>query len=109
VTMAFSTSTWLPVAVAVFYGVLKETKVFKYFVERFPGVDLGFVMDRGFKSHKLLSELKTKLIYYVAALMKNSKLLPASGKMIGIFEYGAKRLLVFCKKSKRPFGFFVSL
>jgi transposase len=42
VAMAFSTSTWLPVAVDVFYGSLKETKVLKYFVERFPGKDLGF-------------------------------------------------------------------
>jgi transposase len=105
VAMAFSTSTWLPVAVDVFYGSLKETKILKYFVERFPGVDLGFVMDRGFKSYKLLPELKKQHIHYIAALMKNSKLLPASAKMVGTFEYGRKRMIAFCKKSKKPFGF----
>jgi transposase len=105
VAMAFSTSTWLPVAVDVFYGSLKETKVLKYFVERFPGVDLGFVMDRGFKSYELLLDLKKEHIHYIAALMKNSKLLPSSAKMIGAFEYGKKRMIAFCKKRRRPFGF----
>ncbi len=105
VAMAFSTSTWLPVAVDVFYGSLKETKVLKYFVERFPGVDLGFVMDRGFKSYELLADLKKEHIHYIAALMKNSKLLPTSAKMTGTFEYGKKRMIAFCKKSNRPYGF----
>ena len=105
VAMAFSTSTWLPVAVDVFYGSLKETKVLKYFVERFPGMDLGFVMDRGFKSYELLLDLKKEHIHYIAALMKNSKLLPASAKITGAFEYGEKRMIACCKKIKRPFGF----
>jgi transposase len=105
VAMAFSTSTWLPVAVDVFYGSLKETKVLKYFVERFPGVDMGFVMDRGFKSYELLLDLKKEHIHYIAALMKNSKLLPASAKMVGAFEYGKKRMIAFCKRSKKPYGF----
>lgn len=105
VAMAFSTNTWLPVAVDVFYGSLKETKILKYFVERFPGVDLGFVMDRGFKSYEMLLDLKKENIHYVAALMKNSKLLPSSVKMIGTFEYGEKRMIAYCKRVKRPFGF----
>lgn len=105
VAMAFSTSTWLPVAVDVFYGSLKETKVLKYFIERFPGVDLGFVMDRGFKSYKLLPDLKKQHIHYIVALMKNSKLLPAFAKMTGTFEYGKKRTVAFCKRSKKPYGF----
>ena len=105
VAMAFSTSTWLPVAVDVFYGSLKEIKILKYFIERFPGVDLGFVMDRGFKSYELLQDLKKEHIHYVAALMKNSKLLPASAKMTGAFEYGKKRMIAFCKRSKKPYGF----
>ena len=105
VAMAFSTSTWLPVAVDVFYGSLKETKVLKYFVERFPGTDLGFVMDRGFKSYEMLLDLKREHIHYVAVLMKNSKLLPSSASMVGVFEYGEKRMIAFCKRVKRPFGF----
>lgn len=105
VAMAFSTSTWLPVAVDVFYGSLKETKVLRYFIERFPGSDLGFVMDRGFKSYEMLLDLKKQHIHYIAALMKNSKLLPSSAKMIGAFEYGEKRMIAYCKKTKKPFGF----
>jgi len=105
IAMAFSTSTWLPVAVDVFYGSLKETKVLKYFVDRFPKADLGFVMDRGFKSYQLLLELKKKNIHYVAALNKNSKLLPAFAKMTGTCEYGKKRMVGFCKKRRKPFGF----
>jgi transposase len=105
VAMAFSTSTWLPVAVDVFYGSLKETKVLKYFIDRFPGVDLGFVMDRGFKSYKLLPDLKKQHIHYIAALNKNSKLLPVSAKMTGTFEYSKKRMIAFCKRGKKPYGF----
>lgn len=104
VAMAFSTTTWLPVAVDVFYGSLKETKILRYFVERLPGVDLGFVMDRGFKSYELLLDLKKQHIHYIAALMKNSKLLPSQAKMVGAFEYG-ERMIAFCKKRRMPFGF----
>ena len=105
VAMAFSTSTWLPVAVDVFYGSLKETKVLKYFIDRFPGVDLGFVMDRGFNSYKLLRDLKKENIHYIVPLKKNSTLLPSFAKMAGTFEYGKKRMVAFSKRSKRPCGF----
>jgi len=105
VAMAFSTSTWLPVAVDVFYGSLKETKVLKYFVERFPGKDLGFVMDRGFSYYKLLLDLKDENIHYIVPLKKNSTLLPGFAKMTGTFEYGKKRMIAFSKRSKRPYGF----
>jgi hypothetical protein len=105
VAMAFSTATWLPVAVDVFYGSLKETKILRYFVERFPGADLGFVMDRGFKSYELLTELRRDGIHYIAALMGNSKLLPSSATMTGVFEYGEKRMIAFSKRRRRPYGY----
>jgi transposase len=105
VAMAFSTSTWLPVAVDVFYGSLKETKILKYFIERFPGTELGFVMDRGFKSYPMLLDFRKQNIHYIAALNKNSKLLPSFVKMTGAFEYGEKRMIAFCKKNKSPYGF----
>jgi len=104
VAMAFSTVTWLPVAVDVFYGSIKEVKVLKYFVDRFPVNDIGFVMDRGFSSYKELLELKKEKIHYIAALKKNSKLLPASVRMIGAFGY-QKRNVAFCKIKRRPYGF----
>jgi transposase len=105
VAMAFSTSTWLPEAVDVFYGSLKETKVLKYFVERFAGRDLGFVMDRGFSYYKLLLDLKAENIHYIVPLKKNSTLLPAFARMTGTFEYSKKRMVAFCKRSKKPYGF----
>lgn len=104
VAMAFSASTWLPVAVDVFYGSIKEVKVLKYFVERFPAKDIGFVMDRGFSSYKELLGLKKEKIHYVAALKKNSKLLPSVVKMVGAFGY-RKRNVAFCKIKRRPYGF----
>jgi transposase len=105
VALAFSTTTWLPVAIDVFYGSLKETKVLKYFIDRFPGVDLGFVMDRGFNSYKLLGDLKKENIHYIVPLKKDSKLLPGFAKMAGTFEYGKKRMIAFSKRRKRPYGF----
>jgi transposase len=103
VAMAFSTSTWLPLAVDVFYGSLKEIKAIRYFVERLPNRDIGFVMDRGFSSYELLADLKKEKIHYIVPLKKNSTLLPAKAKMSGTFSYG-KRTIAFCKKRKR-YGF----
>ena len=105
VAMAFSTGTWLPVAVDVFYGSLKETKILRYFIERFPGAELGFVLDRGFKSYELLRDLREDGIHYIAALMRNSKLLPSSAVMGGAFEYGEKRMIAFSKRRRAPYGF----
>lgn len=104
VALAFSTSTWLPVAVDVFHGSIKEVKVLRYFVERFPGRDIGFVLDRGFNSYKLLLDLKREKIHYIAALRRDSKLLPASAKMAGAFPY-RRRNIAFCRRVKRPYGY----
>ena len=106
VAMAFSTSTWLPVALDVFYDSLKETKVLRYFRERFPNRDLGFVMDRGFSSsYELLRDLKKENIRYIAPLKKNSKLIPLFPKMTGTFEYAKKRFVAFSVKPRRGYGF----
>lgn len=104
IAMAFSTATWLPQAIDVFYGSIKEIKVLKYFVERFPGKDIGFVMDRGFNSYKELLDLQKEKIHYIAALKKNSELIPSMAKMMGAFGYH-KRNIAFCKNRKRPYGF----
>lgn len=106
VAMAFSTSTWLPVAVDVFYGSIREVKVLKYFRERFPNKDLGFVIDRGFSSpYKLFRDLKKEDIRFIVPLKKNAKLLPLFPKMTGTFEYGKKRFVAFCVKPRRGYGF----
>ena len=73
VAMAFSTSTWLPTAIDVFYGSMKETKIIKYFLDRFPNRDIGFIMDRGFNDYGLLLDFKKQGIHYIAALKKTQR------------------------------------
>jgi transposase len=106
VALAFSTTTYLPVAIDVFYGSLKETKILNYFLERYKGADLGFVMDRGFKSYELLLELKQRGIHYIAALMRNSTLMPGSVVLEGAFSYGhKKRMIGFARRCETEVGF----
>ncbi|MDR0461398.1 MAG: transposase [Nitrososphaerota archaeon] len=88
VALAFSTTTYLPVAIDVFYGSLKEVKILRYFKEQYKRSDLGFIMDRGFNSYELLLELKKEGIHYIAPLMKNSRFLPPTIELEGVFEYG---------------------
>jgi transposase len=104
IALSFSTATWLPQAIDVFYGSIKEIKVLKYFVERFPNKDIGFVMDRGFTSYEELLELQKEKIHYIVALKKNSVLIPSNVVMTGVFEY-RKRNIAFCKIEKEPYGF----
>jgi|GEM_PF-796433 len=112
VALAFSTTSFLPVAVDVFYGSLKEVKVLKYFKEHYQGSDLGFIMDRGFNSYELLLELKKQGIHYIAPLMKNPKFLPPAITLEGVFEYGKKkkktgkgRMIAFGKVCCGEYGF----
>ncbi|MDR0372265.1 MAG: transposase [Nitrososphaerota archaeon] len=104
IALAFSTSTYLPTAIDVFYGSIKEIKVLKYFIERFPSKDIGFVMDRGFTSYEELLQLQKEGIHYIVALKKNSTLIPLDFEMSGVFEYG-KRNVAFCKVKTLSYGF----
>jgi len=88
VALAFSTTSFLPVAVDVFYGSLKEVKILKYFKEHYKMSDLGFIMDHGFNSYELLLELKREGVHYIVPLMKNSQFLPPTITLEGVFEYG---------------------
>ena len=105
VAMAFRLALGFPLLWMFSTGLSRRPKSSSISWRGFRDMDLGFVMDRGFKSYELLLDLKKEHIHYIAALMKNSKLLPASAKMTGAFEYGEKRMIAFCKKIKRPFGF----
>jgi transposase len=102
VALAFSTTSFLPVAVDVFYGSLKEVKILRYFKEHYKRSDLGFIMDRGFNSYELLLELKREGIHYIVPLMKNSQFLPPSVQLSGVFEYGKgkkkKKRVIACDK-----------
>ena len=104
IALSFSTTSWLPQTIDVFYGSIKEIKVLKYFVERFPNKDIGFVMDRGFTSYKELLKLREEKIHYIVALKKNSALIPLEFEMSGVFEY-RKRNIAFCKIKNESYGF----
>ncbi|MCL2257117.1 MAG: transposase [Candidatus Bathyarchaeota archaeon] len=88
----------------MFYGSIKEIKVLKYFVERFPNKDIEFVMDRGFTSYKELLKLREEKIHYIVALKKNSALIPLEFEMSRVFEY-RKRNIAFCKIKNESYGF----
>jgi len=112
VAIAFSTTSFLPVAVDVFYGSLKEVKILKYFKEHYKSTDIGFIVDRGFNSYELLLELKKEGIHYIAPLMKNSCFLPPAIVFEGVFEYGRKkkktgrgRMIAFGKVCCGEYGF----
>jgi transposase len=91
IALAFSTETWLPTAIDVFYGSMKETKIIKHFVNQFPNRDIGFIMDRGFIDYEMLLNFKKQSIHYILALKKNSTLIPCE------FALEGARL---CQKSK---------
>jgi transposase len=104
IALAFSTNTWLPTAIDVFYGSMKETKILKYFVERFPNKYIGFIMDRGFTDYGMLLDFKKRGIHYIAALKKNSTFIPAEVNMVGAFVY-RKRNVAFSKVVLGGYGF----
>jgi hypothetical protein len=105
VALAFSTTTHLPVAIDVFYGSLKEVKILNYFKAHYSGTDLGFIMDRGFKSYEFLLELKKEGIHYIVPLMKDSQFLPPVVEFSGVFRYGKKRVVACAKVDCGEYGF----
>jgi len=104
IALAFSTHTWLPAAIDVFYGSMKETKILKYFLKRYPNKDLGFIMDRGFTDYAMLLDFKKQGIHYIVALKKNSTFLPSQIELRGAFVY-QKRSVGFSKVDLGEYGF----
>jgi hypothetical protein len=97
IALAFSTNTYLPTAIDVFYGSMKETKILKYFLDRFKTKDIGFIMDRGFTDYDMLLDFRKQGIHYIVALKKNSVFLPSKlGVLEGAFVY-RKRSVGFSK------------
>jgi transposase len=103
VIMAFSTTTMLPVAVDVFCGSIRDVKTIRQFIERFPNKDIGFILDRGFASYKLILDLLKEQIHYIQPLKKNATIVPKRFKMTGTIVY-RKRAIAFFKKKTR-YGF----
>ena len=58
VTMAFSAKSWVPVAVSVFYGSVKDIKSPDYFTDRFHDRDMVFNLDCGLFSESIIRDLE---------------------------------------------------
>ena len=83
---------------------MKETKILKYFLKRYPNKDLGFIMDRGFTDYAMLLDFKKQGIHYIVALKKNSTFLPSQIELRGAFVY-QKRSVGFSKVDLGEYGF----
>ena len=74
--MAFSVKSWVPVAVDVFYGSVKDIKSLGYFIDRFHDRDMGFIMDRGLFSESIIKDMRRMKMHYIVPLRRNSTLVP---------------------------------
>ena len=65
VIMALSVKSWVPVAVDVFYGSVKDIKSLGYYIGRFHDRDMGFIMDRGLFSESIIKDLRWMKMHYM--------------------------------------------
>ena len=100
VIIAFSVSSWIPVAVDVFYGSVKDIKSLGYFIDRFKDHDIGFIMDRGLFSEHIIKELRKLKMHYVVPLRRNSTMVPDKVKFNSAFMYNG-RPIQSSKRSSR--------
>ncbi len=87
VIIAFSVKTWVPVAVDVFFGSIKDIKSFRYFIERFKGQDIGFIVDRGMFAEDVIGNMRTLKIHYIVPLRSNSSIVPRRVAFTDAFLY----------------------
>jgi transposase len=90
IIMAFSVKSWIPVAVDVFYGSVKDIKSPGYFMDRFHDGNIGFIMDRGLFSETIIRDLRKMRMHYIVPLRRNSTLVPYSVKFDSAFMYNGR-------------------
>ena len=100
VIMAFSVKSWVPVAVDVFYGSVKDIKSLKYFIDRFSDPDMGFIMDRGLFSESIIKDLRRLKMHYLVPLRRNSTLIPDKVKFDSAFIYNGRPIQAARKSSR---------
>ena len=100
VIMAFSVRSWVPVAVDVFYGSVKDIKSLGYFIDRFSDQDIGFIMDRGLFSENMIRHLRKLKMHYLVPLRRNSTLVPNKIKFVSAFVYNGRPIQASRKSSK---------
>ena len=100
VIIAFSVSSWIPVAVDVFYGSIKDVKSMGYFIDRFRDRDIGFIMDRGLFSESMIKELRKLKMHYVVPLRRNSTMVPDKVKFDSAFMYNGRPIQASRRSSR---------
>lgn len=100
VIMAFSVKSWIPVAVDVFYGSIKDIKSLGYFIDRFRDSDIGFIMDRGLFSEDIIRDLRRMKMHYIVPLRRNSLLVPDKVKFDSAFIYNGRPIQASRKSSR---------
>ena len=100
VITAFSVMSWVPVAVDVFYGSIKDIKSLGYFIERFHDDNMGFIMDRGLFSESIIREFRRMKMHYIVPLRRNSTLVPYKVKFDSAFMYNGRPVQSTRKSSR---------
>ncbi|MGP6207579.1 transposase [Cuniculiplasma sp. SKW3] len=100
VIMAFSVKSWIPVAVDVFYGSIKDIKSLGYFIDRFHDENMGFIMDRGLFSESIIKDLRRMRMHYIVPLRRNFTLVPYNVKFDSAFMYNGRPI----QSSRRSSG-----
>ena len=100
VIMAFSVKSWVPVAVDVFYGSIKDIKSLGYFIDRFRDQDIGFIMDRGLFSENVIKDMKRIGMHYIVPLRRNSNMVPDRVKFNSAFIYNGRPVQSFRRSSR---------
>ena len=100
VIMAFSVKSWVPVAVDVFYGSIKDIKSLGYFIDRFRDLEIGFIMDRGLFSEPIIRDLRKLKMHYIVPLRRNSTLVPDKVKFDSAFMYNGRPIRASRKASR---------
>ena len=103
VIIAFSVHSWLPVAVDVFFGSVKDIKSFRYFVERFRDSDLGFIVDRGLFAEDLIRYFRSMRIHYIVPLKRNSTMIPLRIAYTKAFMYEKRPIRASRKRVRLGF------
>ncbi len=100
VIMAFSVKSWIPVAVDVFYGSVKDIKSLGYFIDRFRDRDIGLIMDRGLFSEDVIRDLRKLKMHYLVPLRRNSTLVPDKVRFDSAFVYNGRPIQASRKSSR---------
>ena len=100
VIMAFSVKSWVPVAMDVFYGSVRDIKSLGYFIGRFHDHEIGSIMDRGLFSESIVRDMRRMKMHYIVPLRRNSTLVPERVKFASAFMYNGRPIQASRRSSR---------